>query len=151
MSALCSELFANGVRDGRIDDDSLFRRADRTVVEALSREDVLYRLWQIGRSLYKDRNITGPDPKGRLPGRVSRPYESNTARGENHGGLLVFHEGFGAFDCGGAHAPDCVGRHPLFDSRLANDSGRFVYATRGGRVRRKDYRISRLDCDQTLE
>ena len=72
MAALLFELLTHLVRDRSVDNDRLFGRADRAVIETCTRQNIRNRLFDVGRTLNKYRHIARPDAKRRLALRNTR-------------------------------------------------------------------------------
>ena len=73
MCTLCFELFANCLLNGRVADYGLLGGADRSVVETLSRQNILDRFRHICGSLNECRNVTRSHAAGFVDERRHQP------------------------------------------------------------------------------
>src|SRR5690349_10974793 len=98
MSALAFKFFSNGRSDLRIDDHRLLRRAYRVVIKASPAQDVGYSLLNVRGGFDVRRHISRANPERRLTRGISRPDKPDPARRQDHGSILVLHQGFGPLD-----------------------------------------------------
>jgi hypothetical protein len=141
------ELLADGPRERSVDDHGLLGGADRAVVETLAGQDVPRGLADVRRTLDEHRDVAGSGAEGGLPGGVRRLHEPVAARRQDHGRVLVLHEGSRALPCGPGYAPEGFRRQALFGGSLTQNADRFVRATRRGVVRREHEGVAGLDGD----
>jgi hypothetical protein len=113
------ELLADGPSEWGVDYHGLLGGVERAVVETLAGQDVPRGLANVRRTLDEHRNVSGFDAEGGLPGGVRRAHEPGAARRQDHGRVLVLHEGSRALPRGPGHTPQGVWRQALFGGGFA--------------------------------
>src|SRR4029077_3767295 len=106
VAALRLKFALDGLGNGLVDDDRVFRRAEHAVVERLAGDDVAHRLFYVSRAFDICRRIPGAHAIRWFPRAVRRANQAHAAGRKNHRDVAMLHQLLRAFERDGRHPVD---------------------------------------------